>query len=164
VIKRDSLKQSLKYLIFFIHCSFLLISQILSTENVSQPLSYISEISHGLTPREHRCSGCPSEARSSLWIHLFVELPGVDYVFVSTTDFYVFQHHFCYDLFVSGVFFFNFYFIHMCVQCLRHYSSLPPLPSPPFFLPPFPSLQQPPLPSFLPYPLATWQKLFCPYL
>jgi hypothetical protein len=34
-------------------------------------------------------------------------------------------------------FFFNFYFIHMCIQCLGHFSSLPPTPSltPPCSLP-----------------------------
>jgi hypothetical protein len=39
-----------------------------------------------------------------------------------------------------------FSFIHMCIQCLGHFSPLPlPPPSPP-------------------YTLATRQKLFCPYL
>jgi hypothetical protein len=41
-----------------------------------------------------------------------------------------------------------FSFIHMCIQCLSHFSPLPP--SPPPLLPP--------------QPLATRQKLFCPYL
>jgi hypothetical protein len=50
-------------------------------------------------------------------------------------------------------FFFNFYFIHMCIQCLGHFSPLPPPPplTSPNSLPP-------------PHPLATWQRLFCPYL
>jgi hypothetical protein len=57
----------------------------------------------------------------------------------------------------SLVFFcFNFYFfiIHMCIQCLGHFSHLrQPPPLPPTPPPPFP-----------PHPLDTWQKLFCPYL
>jgi hypothetical protein len=44
-------------------------------------------------------------------------------------------------------------FIHMCIQCLGHFSSLPP--PPPLLLPPPPS----PL-----HHLNTRQKLFCPYL
>jgi hypothetical protein len=40
-------------------------------------------------------------------------------------------------------FFLNFYFIHMCIQCLGHFSPLPPLPLSP------------------PHPLDTQQKLFC---
>jgi hypothetical protein len=40
--------------------------------------------------------------------------------------------------------FFFFSFIHMCIQCLGHFSLLPPSPS----LPPIPSLS--PLPSLLP--------------
>jgi hypothetical protein len=56
----------------------------------------------------------------------------------------------------TDLFFFNFYFfiIHMCIQCLGHFSPLPP---PPPLLPTLP----PPCP---PNPLDTWQKLFCPYL
>jgi hypothetical protein len=37
--------------------------------------------------------------------------------------------------------FINFYFIHMCIQCLRHFSTLPPpspLPPRPLPLPPTP--------------------------
>jgi hypothetical protein len=44
-----------------------------------------------------------------------------------------------------------FYFIHMCIQCLGHFSPLPPAPT----LTPLP---------YLPLPLTTQQKLFCPYL
>jgi hypothetical protein len=63
---------------------------------------------------------------------------------------------------LSSFFYFlkNFYFIHMCIQCLGHFSPLPPPPplhSHPFSPSPAPSLT-PPL------NLTTWQKLFCPYL
>jgi hypothetical protein len=43
-------------------------------------------------------------------------------------------------------FLFSFYFIHMCIQCLGHFSPLPPAL------------------TFNPQPLATREKLFCPYL
>jgi hypothetical protein len=56
-------------------------------------------------------------------------------------------------LFIIYLFIFNFYFIHMCIQCLGHFSLLTPAPS----LIPLP----PPSP---PQPLATRQKLFYPYL
>jgi hypothetical protein len=57
---------------------------------------------------------------------------------------------------VSFFFFFNFYFfiIHMCIQCLGHFSPLPPPPPLPPTLPPSSPL----------HPLNTRQKLFCPYL
>jgi hypothetical protein len=45
----------------------------------------------------------------------------------------------------------SFFLIHMCIQCLGHFSPLPhTIPNP--FSP------QPP------HPLDSWQKLFCPYL
>jgi hypothetical protein len=48
--------------------------------------------------------------------------------------------------------FFSF-IIHMCIQDLVHFSTLPPpRPLPPTLLPPSP-----------PHPLNTQQKLFCPY-
>jgi hypothetical protein len=56
-------------------------------------------------------------------------------------------------LLLDLVYFFYFYFIHMCIQCLGHFS---PLPAPPSL--PCCSLHLPP------YPLATQQKLFCPDL
>jgi hypothetical protein len=40
----------------------------------------------------------------------------------------------------------------MCIQCLGHFSPIPPHPS------------YPPPPPSTPYSLATWEKLFCPYL
>jgi hypothetical protein len=45
-------------------------------------------------------------------------------------------------------FFLNFYFIHMCTQCLGYFSPLPPSPTPSLSLPicPSPSLT-PPYPS-----------------
>jgi hypothetical protein len=54
---------------------------------------------------------------------------------------------------LEPVFFLNFYFIHMYIQCLGHFSVLPP------------HLTYHPCPLPLPhYLLATRQKLFCPYL
>jgi hypothetical protein len=49
--------------------------------------------------------------------------------------------------------FYFFSFIHMCIQCLGHFSPLPPTPSHTY-----------PTPPSLPHLLATTQKLFCPYL
>jgi hypothetical protein len=52
--------------------------------------------------------------------------------------------------YLTKEFSFNFYFIHMCIQCLGHFSPLLPTP---YLIPPYP-----------PLPLTTEQKLFCPYL
>jgi hypothetical protein len=42
---------------------------------------------------------------------------------------------------MAKLFFFNFYFMHMCIQCLGHFSPLPP------------ALSLTPPPNSLPYPL-----------
>jgi hypothetical protein len=62
------------------------------------------------------------------------------------------EHFFSFCLFVC---LFNFYFIHVCIQSLGHFS---PLPSPPPLRRSLCSL------PYLPLPLATREKLFCPYL
>jgi hypothetical protein len=51
------------------------------------------------------------------------------------------------------ILFIYLFIIHMCIQCLGHFSPLPPPPP----LPPTPPLPLPPPPRFR-------QKLFCPYL
>jgi hypothetical protein len=48
-------------------------------------------------------------------------------------------------------FFFNFYFIHMCIQCLGHFSPLPPTTSLTPFTPHYPE------DTILPLPLV-WLK------
>jgi hypothetical protein len=48
-------------------------------------------------------------------------------------------HRLCVPRMLQLSFFFNFYFIHMCIQCLGHFSPPPPPPFLPSF-PPYPSL------------------------